>query len=545
MSEAPWWRGAVLYQVYPRSFQDSNGDGVGDLPGLLARLDHIAGLGVDGVWLSPVFRSPMADFGYDVEDHCEVDPVFGTGDDLDRVIATAHRLGLKVLLDLALSHTSDRHRWFCASRATRTGPFADWYVWADPRPDGTPPNNWLSLFGGSAWTWAPERQQYYLHNFLARQPDLNFHSPGVVEAQLEVVRHWLARGVDGFRLDVVNFYAHDPALRDNPVRRDPTPLDAVLPASPYGFQNHRFDKSRPETLSVLGRLRSLVDTQPGRFLLGEVHDDDMLARMAEYCAGGDRLHSAYAFALLGPEGGAGHLRAVIEGFERQPGGGWPTWSLSNHDVVRVVSRWGAGAPRTAFAKLMIALLGSLRGTVVLYQGEELGLPQAILDDADLHDPVAHAFWPVDRGRDGCRTPMAWTDHAHGDFTTATPWLPVPDDHLALAVARQAGDPESVLAFTRGFLAWRRRRPALCRGRIDCVDVAPPLLGLRRTLGPDTLVALFNLGPAPATADLDALGVPGAGAFDWVAPPDDRPLGTGARLALDPWRMAFGAPPRRT
>ena len=533
-----WWRGAVLYQIYPRSFRDGDGDGVGDLDGITDRLAYVAGLGVDGVWLSPFFRSPMKDYGYDVADHCDVDPLFGTLAGFDRLLARAHALGLKVIIDMVLSHTSDRHPWFRASRGGRAGPKADWYVWADPRPDGTPPNNWLSVFGGPAWTWDGRRRQYYLHNFLASQPDLNLHNPEVQEAVLDACAFWLERGVDGFRLDVANYYLHDPALRDNPARppgaRWP---DGVPPASPYGMQVHRHDKSRPETLAILRRLRRLLDGYDGRMAVAEVHDDDSVARAAEYVAGTDRLHTAYNFALLGPDGGADAIRAAVAAFEAQPGGGWPSWAFSNHDVPRVASRWGGPDAPPAAARLYLALLACLRGTAFLYQGEELGLPEAAVPFERLRDPFGIALWPEAAGRDGCRTPMPWSrEGAHAGFSDGEPWLPIPDEHRARAVDVQEADPHSVLAFTRRLLAWRREEPALRLGAISLRPDGGPLLAFERSHAERTLLCLFNPAPQPAEATL-------ADAGRWQAVDGPGLPGTldGAVVRLPAWGALFARP----
>ncbi len=358
-SGAEWWRGAVIYQIYPRSFQDSGigAKGVGDLPGITRRLEHVASLGVEGIWLSPFFRSPMKDFGYDVEDHRAVDPMFGTLEDFDRLLARAHALGLKVVIDMVLNHTSDRHAWFRESRSSPDNPKADWYVWADAKPDGTPPNNWLSNFGGPAWTWDARRRQYYLHNFLASQPDLNLHNVEVQDAVLAECAFWLERGVDGFRLDVANHYLHDPALTDNPPRPPDAPWpDGTPRGNPYGMQIHRHDKSQPENLAFLRRLRALMDRRQDRMAVAEVHDDDSAARAAQYVAEPDLLHTAYNFKLLGPRFGAGVVRSAVEAFEEAAGQGWPSWAFSNHDVTRVATRWGGPDAPPEAAKLLIALL---------------------------------------------------------------------------------------------------------------------------------------------------------------------------------------------
>jgi alpha-glucosidase len=510
-----WWRGAVIYQVYPRSFQDTNGDGVGDLAGITRRLEHIAGLGVDAVWISPFFKSPMVDYGYDVEDYRAVDPLFGNLDDFDALLGRAHELGLKIMVDLVLSHTSNRHAWFLESRSSRTGPKADWYVFADARPDGTPPNNWLSIFGGPAWQWEPRRAQYYLHNFLIEQPDLNLHNPAVVAALLGEAAFWLERGVDGFRLDAIDFAMHDPALRDNPARAVDEPLPGgVPPAAPYARQRHIFDKAHPAIRErLLEPLRALADRFGAIALLGEIGGDAALERAASYTQGGRALHFTYTFELMTAAFTPAAVRAVIEALEAGIGDGWPCWSLGNHDVVRAVTRFGGRSAPPALAKLLPALLGCLRGTLCLYQGEELGLPEAELALEDLRDPLGITFYPEAAGRDGCRTPMPWQQGApFGGFSTARPWLPLPAAHLALAVDRQAGDPDSVLSSSRRFLAWRRTQPALRVGSKRFLDAPAPILALVRAHAGEALLCAFNLGPAPASlvapASVEPIAEPG-------------------------------------
>ena len=493
-TSADWWGGAVIYQIYPRSFQDSNADGVGDLHGIVDRLPYVADLGVDAIWMSPFFKSPMRDFGYDVADYRAVDPLFGTSADFDAVIETAHRLGLKVVIDQVLSHTSDQHPWFVESRADRQNPKADWYVWADARADGTPPNNWLSHFGGVAWRWEPRRGQYYLHNFLPAQPDLNFHNPAVRQAQLDNVRYWLDRGVDGVRLDVVNYYFHDAELRSNP------PLGPA--PHPYDRQRHRYDKSRPENLAFLEHLRALVDRYPGTALLGEIDDDAdvSLARMAEYTASGRRLHMGYTFDFLRDGFSPGFVRERLEIFAAAVGGGWPCWSFSNHDVARHVGRWSKDpADRPRLAKLCAALLLSLRGSVCLYHGEELGLADAALAYEDLVDPYGIEFWPEPVGRDGCRTPMPWRhDQANGGFSTAKPWLPLPPDHLALAVDRQTDDPASVLSSYKKLIAFRKRHRAMISGDQRFIHSDDRLLVFARETPNETIFCTFNFSAERAT-----------------------------------------------
>ena len=485
---AEWWRGAVLYQVYPRSFSDGNGDGIGDLPGIVAKLDHIARLGVDGIWLSPFFPSPMKDFGYDIADYCGVDPMFGTLEDFDRLLAHAHHLGLKVIIDQVYSHTSDRHPWFIESRSDRTNAKADWYVWADPKPDGTAPNNWLSVFGGVAWEWEPRRRQYYLHNFLKEQPDLNFHNPAVQDAVLAVAECWLRRGIDGFRMDVANFFAHDPELRDNP------PFPHPDPVKPYWMQRQLYNRSRPETLTFVARFRRLLDRYPGTMAVAEIASDDPIGTTLAYIDGPDRYHTAYSFVFLKESFSAGFIRHSVEALLAGSGTAWPSWAFSNHDVPRVVTRWNHGGDPRAFAKVLIAVLTCLRGTAFLYQGEELGLPQAEVPFERLQDPEAIAFWPVYHSRDGARTPMPWCpDSPAAGFSTAEPWLPVDPRHYPIAVSLQEEEVTSVLRFTRRFLAWRKQRPALKTGDIVFLEAPEPVLVFVRSSPAEQLLCAFNLG----------------------------------------------------
>jgi alpha-glucosidase len=500
-----WWRGGVIYQVYPRSFQDSNGDGVGDLPGILRRLDHIASLGVDCVWLSPITQSPQADMGYDVSDYTQVDPLFGSLEDFDSLIERAHALGLKVIMDQVLSHTSDLHTWFRESRLSRTNARADWYVWADPKKDGSPPNNWPSVFGGRAWEWNPARRQYYFHNFLTSQPDLNFHNPAVQDAVLDVLRFWLERGVDGFRFDTVNYFFHDQMLRNNPPARRKKHLPYAV--NPYDMQEHRYSKSQPENVSFLKRARKLLDQFPGTTSVGEVGDSNRAVQlMAEYTSGGDTLHMCYSFEFLGPEFTAEHFRTRIEKFFAASKDGWPCWTFSNHDVNRHISRWSKYAVEpAALARQTIALLLSLKGTVCLYQGEELGLPETDLLFEELTDPPGIRFWPEYKGRDGCRTPIPWEEgEAPNGFTTGKPWLPVKLPQSALNVAGQEADEHSMLAYYRKALAWRRTHDALVDGDISFFKVSEPVLAFRRTGEAGNVVCIFNLSPAPVRVTITGL-----------------------------------------
>ncbi|WP_064746678.1 alpha-glucosidase [Lysobacter antibioticus] len=496
-----WWRGAVIYQIYPRSFRDLSGDGVGDLPGIIDKLDYVAGLGVDAIWISPFFKSPMADFGYDIADYRAVDPLFGQLEDFDRLLAKAHALGLRVMIDQVLSHTSDQHEWFQRSRESRDNDYADWYVWADARADGTAPNNWMSLFGGVAWRWEPRRQQYYLHNFLSSQPDLNFHNPAVRAAVLDNVRFWLDRGVDGLRLDAINFCFHDAQLRDNPPKPPELRVGRGFSAdNPYAFQYHYYNNNQPENLDFLADLRALLDRYPGAVSLGEISSEDSIATMDEYTRHG-RLHMGYSFELLTDDYSAAHIRGTAQTLQSAMREGWPCWAISNHDVQRVVSRWGRGGTPPEFASMLSALTCSLRGSVCMYQGEELGLPEAELPFEALRDPFSIAFWPTFKGRDGCRTPMPWDASALAGFSEATPWLPIADAHRGLDVAAQERDPDSPLQRLRRFLAWRKRYPALLQGAIAFLDTPEPVLAFVRGEGPQAMLLAFNLGPAPVALEL--------------------------------------------
>ena len=486
-----WWRGSVTYQIYPRSFQDSNADGIGDLRGITARLDYIAQLGADAVWLSPVFKSPMADMGYDVSDYTAIDPVFGTMDDFDAMLARAHELGLKVIIDQVLSHSSDQHPHFQTSRSNRTNDKADWYVWADARADGTPPTNWQSVFGGSAWTWDARRKQYYLHNFLASQPDFNFHNPEVLEWHLANMRFWLERGVDGFRFDTVNFFFHDKQLRDNPADYR---VKTEIEGNPYGMQYHLFDKNQPENLDWITRIRDLMDSFDARATVGEMGESHhAIKMMGDYTAPG-RLHQCYSFELMGYDYSAAFFRGKIEAFFADAPDGWPMWAFSNHDVVRHASRWAKhGISNEALAKQAGALLLSFEGSICLWQGEELGQTDTDLVFEDLTDPQGIAFWPEPVGRDNTRTPMVWDGSAQGGFTSGVPWLPVKVPQLARNVAGQLQVDGSVLEAYRALLAFRRGSAQLRTGRSKFFDLPEPILGFRR--GED-LACVFNLSTKP-------------------------------------------------
>ncbi len=501
---ADWWRGSVTYQIYPRSFQDSNGDGIGDLKGITEQLGHVADLGADAIWLSPVFVSPMEDMGYDVSNYTDIDPLFGTLADFDALVARAHDLGLKVVIDQVISHSAARHPAFAESRTNRTNPKADWYVWADPKPDGSPPNNWLAIFGGSAWTWEPRRRQYYFHNFLASQPDFNFHNPEVQEFHLANMRFWLERGVDGFRLDTVNFYFHDRRLADEPadfrIKEKPE-------FNPYEMQYHLFSKNQPENLEFLKRIRALADEFDARAIFGEVGDSHHAIQLMGQYTSGQRLHMAYSFEMLGEAFTARHFRSKVEEFFAGAPAGWPCWSFSNHDVMRHVSRWMPHAKdRMALARQAAALLLSLEGSVCLWQGEELGQTDTVLTFEELTDPQGIAFWPETTGRDGCRTPFVWdAGQPHAGFSTTKPWLPVKPEQAAHAVSTQVGDPASVLEFYRQALKLRKATPALVTGKTRFIDTLEPVLAFVRESSQGDLLCVYNLSPTPRVLTVTGAG----------------------------------------
>lgn len=504
-----WWRGGVIYQIYPRSFQDSTGDGQGDLNGIASRLDYVADLGVDAIWISPFFKSPMKDFGYDVSDYRDIDPSFGTLADFDALLARSHELDVKVMIDLVLSHTSDEHEWFKESRASRDNPKADWYVWAEPKPDGTPPNNWLSIFGGSAWQWDAKREQYYLHNFLTSQPDLNFHNPDVQAALLDVVKFWLDRGVDGFRLDTINFYFHDAKLRDNPALSPEQRNATIAPAvNPYNHQDHQYDKNQTENLKFLEDLRALMDTYEGRTIVGEVGDAQYgLDIVGQYTQPG-RAHMCYAFEFLSPEPQTAHrTRDVLKEFADKAPDGWPCWAFSNHDVMRHASRLNSGGGLDQ-QKLQAALMLSMEGSACIYQGEELGLPEGDVPFDALQDPYGIEFWPEFKGRDGCRTPMVWDNGKNGGFSDADQtWLPIDDRHLKMTPAHQSKQNDGLLHFYRRFLQFRKNNPALVNGATKDLNASESVLKFIRHVDGQSILCGFNFSDKPQTISVPATGTP--------------------------------------
>ena len=508
---APWWKSGVVYQVYPRSFQDSNGDGVGDLPGITGRLQYIADLGVQAVWLSPFYRSPMADFGYDVSDYCDVDPMFGTLADFDALLAFAHELELKVIVDFVPNHSSDQHPWFAESRSSRDNPKRDWYTWRPPtdREDiGNRPNNWLAVFGGPAWTLDPATGEYYLHSFLPEQPDVNWRNPDLRAAMIDAMRFWLDRGVDGFRFDVAHSIMKDPALRDNPpAAADWRTAGLFKPMGEFGAQQHIYDRAHPDLHGVYREVRALLDSYERdgrpRFSIGEIHVSDM-HEWAGYFGENDELHMPYNFTLLKTDWTPSAIRSTIEACEAslvsRPWA-WPNWVLGNHDEHRVASRLGAGQARNA-----MLLLLTLRGTPTIYYGDELGMPDVPIAEDHQQDPWAIRVPGYGLGRDPERTPMQWdaTENAGFALPAAVPWLPIATDHALRNVKMQRADEGSMLAFTRALLHLRQASAALSTGSYTSIDVGDDrVLAYQRSAGDERIICVLNL-----SAQIVAINVPG-------------------------------------
>jgi len=489
-----WWRDGVIYQIYPRSFMDSNADGLGDLNGITARLDYLQDLGIDAIWLSPVNPSPDVDFGYDVSDYCDIDPKFGTLADFDRLIAEANRRGIRIVMDLVLNHTSDQHAWFRQARASRENPYHDWYIWSDPDEHGRPPNNWQSVFGGRAWQWDENLRQYYYHMFYKEQPDLNWRNPAVRAAMLDVFRFWAERGVQGFRLDVFNVYFKDALLRSNPVNRPGL--------RPFDWQTHRYDFDQPELIGVLEDIRKLLDAYPDCYAVGETFCGTP-ERAAGYCGEG-LLHAAFNFNLLESRWSARRYAACLRGWEHALGAGrWPTQVLNNHDTVRSATRFGQGEDDERM-KAAAALLLTLRGTPFMYYGEEIGMRDIRVSRSQILDPIGRRYWPFFKGRDGCRAPMQWDASAAAGFSPAQTWLPVHPDYRERNVAAQSAQPDSLLNTYRQLLALRRANPVLVRGDLDLLDGLPrDVLAYRRTFKGSQALVLLNMGTAPAKIDLPA------------------------------------------
>lgn len=485
-----WWHDAAIYQIYPRSFQDSNGDGIGDLAGIRRRLDHLVDLGVGALWLSPIFRSPMADFGYDVSDYTAIDPLFGDMRAFDLLLAESHARGLKVLLDFVPNHSSDQHPWFRQSRASRSDPKRDWYIWRDPAPDGGPPNNWQSNFGGSAWTYDEATGQYYHHAFLAAQPDLNWRNPAVRAAMADTLRFWLDKGVDGFRVDVIWHLIKDTAFRDNPPNPDYRPGQ---PDIQRYLQIHSADQ--PEVHEVIAELRGVIDSYPDRLLIGEIYLP--IERLMAYYGQDNRgVHLPFNFQLIQCPWNAAAVAALIDEYEAAlPEGGWPNWVLSNHDQPRIAARVGA-----AQARIAAMLLLTLRGTPTLYYGDEIGIADIDVSAAGTLDPAAINEPGASFNRDRARSPMQWSDAAHAGFSHAAPWLPLTADWRDRNVAAQQGKADSALALHKALLRLRAEHADLRTGAYRSIDAGRGALAYER--GNRTAV-LLNLSPQPVPLSLPA------------------------------------------
>jgi alpha-glucosidase len=487
VADGDWWRHGIIYQIYPRSWLDSDGDGVGDLPGIAKRLDHLVWLGVDAVWISPFYPSPMADFGYDVADYCNVDPLFGSLEDFDRLRAEAHARGLRLIVDFVPNHSSDQHPWFLESRASRDNPRRDWYIWRDPAPGGGPPNNWRASFGGPAWSFDPATGQYYHHAFLPQQPDLNWRNPEVRAAMFDAMRFWLDRGVDGFRVDVIWHLMKDPEFRDNPANPDWRPGMASLHRL---RQAHSCDHA--DMAEVVREMRALVSSYGDRLLIGEIYLP--LERLvAYYGRDGDGVHLPFNFQLIGARWEAAEVKRIVDRYEAAlPDGAWPNWVLSNHDRSRVASRVGAVQARGA-----AMLLLTLRGTPTLYYGDELGLEDVPIPPDLVQDPWERNEPGLGLGRDPVRTPMPWDGSANGGFTTGRPWLPLNEDVRVRNVAAMAGDETSLLTLYRRLIALRRARPALHGGAYVPLDAQGDVFAFLRAAEGERLCILLNMSEAAA------------------------------------------------
>jgi alpha-glucosidase len=492
-----WWRDGVIYQIYPRSFMDSNGDGIGDLAGITARLDYLADLGVSAIWLSPINPSPDADFGYDVSDYNDIDPKYGTLEDFDRLVAEAHRRGLHIVLDLVLNHTSDRHPWFVQSRSSRENPYRDWYLWRDPAPGGRAPNNWQSVFGGRAWEFDPQTGQYYYHMFYKEQPDLNWRNPQVRQAMLDVFRFWAGRGADGFRLDVFNMYFKHPGFPDNP---------PALGIRGYDRQKHINDCDQPEMIPLLAEIREVLDQFPERYAVGETFEHTP-QKAAHYCAPG-LLHAAFDFTfLLAPWDPARILRAIQDWENALDERSWPTYVLNNHDNPRTATRYLHSTRKEAddLLKVAAALLLTQHGTPFLYYGEEIGMRDIPIRRSQIQDPVGKRYWPFFKGRDGCRAPMQWDDTAQAGFSQAVPWLPLHQDFPARNVVAQQADPGSLLNFYKQLIRLRGQLPVLRRGLFQPLTFEPKrLLAYLRQDQDQTVLVALNFGRRPVKLALGAM-----------------------------------------
>jgi alpha-glucosidase len=487
-----WWRDGIIYQIYPRSFADASGDGVGDLPGLISKLDYLQWLGVDAIWLSPIFPSPMADFGYDVSNYHDIDPTFGTLADFDQLLKEAHQRDIRVVLDMVMNHTSDQHPWFVESRSSRDNPKRDWYIWRDPSR-GREPNNWESVFGGKAWEWDAQTEQYYLHLFLPQQPDLNWRSPEVKETMFKECAFWLDRGVDGFRLDVANMLVKAEGLPDNP------PKFGLLG---YDRQDHSAHRNQPETHAIWKEFRHLLNRYPDRMAVGEV---DVEGAEEYYGNGQDELQLVFNFAMLTQGWHARGFHDIVADWQaRLPDQAWPCWVLSNHDIKRAISRYASGRATIARAKVAATMLLTLRGTPFVYYGEEIGLREGSIPRNELVDPLGKKYWPFHKGRDGCRTPMQWKADAAAGFSSGQPWLRVNSDYETVNVEAERADEQSLLNFYRRLIALRRESPALYHGSYRPLERPVDVFAFEREADGQRMLIALNFFSHPARLKVEQL-----------------------------------------
>ncbi len=495
-SSETWWRNGIFYQIYPRSFQDSDGDGIGDIAGIVRRLPYLSTLGVDAIWLSPIFPSPMADFGYDISDYTGIDPIFGTMKEFDALVTAAHQRGLKIILDLVPNHTSDRHPWFVEARSSRDNPKRDWYIWRDPKADGSAPNNWVSEFGGSAWEYDATTGQYYYHAFLAQQPDLNWRNPDVREAIYDVMRFWLRKGIDGFRVDVIWHLIKDAEFRDNP----PNPYFREG-RPPHERIRTQYSTDQPEVHDVIAEMRRVTDEFTARVLIGEIYLP--LHRLVAYY--GNDLAGAqmpFNFALLSTLWSARSIETIIADYEKAlPSGAWPNWVLGNHDRPRVASRVGQAQARVA-----AMLLLTLRGTPTLYYGDEIGMHQVAIAPDEVRDPFEKNVPGIGVGRDGCRTPMQWDATRYAGFSQAEPWLPLAGDSVHENVVNLDADTRSILNLYKALIALRKQRPPLVEGSYAPIAADGDLLLYRREQDGEAIVVALNLGAEPVSITSEMIGL---------------------------------------
>lgn len=499
---SPWWQTNIIYQIYPRSFQDRNSDGVGDLPGIISRLDYLRSLNIGAVWLSPIYPSPMNDFGYDVADYCDIHPLFGDLADFDRLLAEVHACGMKLILDLVPNHTSDEHPWFIESRSRRANPKRDWYIWRDPAAGGGLPNNWLSHFGGPAWTFDEKTGQYYLHQFVSQQPELNYRNPDVVAAMLDNMRFWLDRGVDGFRVDVIWLMLKDPLFRDEPLNLDWDGID------PFASLRHIYTADLPEVHGLIRQMRAVLDVYDDRMMVGEIYLPNDRLVMYYGSSQGQECHLPFNFQLISARWTAATVRRLVDAYEAAlPADAWPNWVLGNHDRHRLATRVGADQARVANMLLL-----TLRGTPTCYYGDEIGMANVPIPAEMIQDPpalnqpqIAHII-----GRDPVRTPMQWDASPNAGFSAAgvCTWLPLAGDYATRNVAIQSGDPVSMLNFYRALTGLRQSEPALTIGAYQSVEVgSPEIFVYLRSHAETRLLIVLNFGSEPQRLDFSSLGAP--------------------------------------